>query len=420
MPANAARHYIAAGDRAGRRYGLHEAIAHYERARSLLDGLPGGRERDLLAMRAALRVGWRLFQREGSPDAALPPMENARELAARVDDKASLAEAVVRLGFLCMVRGDMRNASEHARTAAPLLEHVKDGALRVFARALEATTVLVCGDLQEACRLFGALGVFGLAKERGTPETDGPSKLAMAQGALALWLTGKPDDAIALARKGYQAAEALNDPWDRAALLGDLATMHAWRREPAKAEELAKRSLALAAPGAFGLWKNRADLVLRWAEAELAPEVSEARANELLSKPWESVAFGRSMPSVLYATMCTRLGRTDRALDVIAEALAWVERSGERWLEPELHRLRGEILQSTDAREAERSFVAAIEIAREQSSTSLELRATLSLHALVSGAKKKQARDEVARVLSLITGGQDTPDVVDARRVVDG
>jgi len=448
VPANAARHYFAAGERAARRYGLHEAIAHYERARALLDGLPGGRERDVLAMRTALRLGWRLFQRDGSPNAAIPMMEKAGALAARLDEKASLAETQVRLGFLFRVRGDMRKASEHARAAATLLEHVEDGVFRVFARASEAATVLLCGDLQEASRLFAALGIPGAATEAGVPEPwcdtsmvvttgsispgaveaggpprglgeSGVSLFAMAQGAFALWLTGKPDDAIALARKGYEAADAHDEPWDRAAFLAELATIHAWRREPAQAEAFAKRCLTLAKPGAFGLWANLAELVLRWTEAELAPDVSEARADELLSEPWDSIAFGSTMPSVLYVSLCVRLGRADRAIDVISETFARIERTGERWLEPELHRLRGEILRSTDAPEAGRCFVTAIAIAHDRSSPSLELRALLSLHALVSGAKKQQARNDLARVLSLITGGQDTPDVVDARRVVE-
>ena len=118
--------------------------------------------------------------------------------------------------------------------------------------------------------------------------------------------------------------------------------------------------------------------------------------------------------------MYARLGRTDKALEVVSEALGSIETSEERWLEWELHRLRGELLQSKDAAEAERSIASALEIARKQSSTSLELRAALSLHAITSGAKKKRAREDAARALSRITGGSDAPDVVEARKVVGG
>ena len=43
----------------------------------------------------------------------------------------------------------------------------------------------------------------------------------------------------------------------------------------------AKRSLALAAQGAFGMWNSRAELLCRWAEVELTPAISEERAIEL-------------------------------------------------------------------------------------------------------------------------------------------
>ena len=171
--------------------------------------------------------------------------------------------------------------------------------------------------------------------------------------------------------------------------------LHAWRREPARAQELATQSLALAEERTFGMWRHRAGLVLRWAEAELAPVTSEERADELLNKPWVSVALGRTQPSLVYAALCARLGRTDKALEVIAQTLASLAQGEERWLEPEFHRLRGTILMTSDAKEAERSVLTAIDVAKKQCSLSLELRATLSLHSLVSGAKKARARREL-------------------------
>ena len=279
--------------------------------------------------------------------------------------------------------------------------------------------MLLRGDLERACGLLDALGVFHGA-ETNAPEAAGPQLVATSHGAFALWLTGKPDDALALVRRGYEFAEALDDPWERAALLSDWATLHAWRREPEKAAELARRALALAEHGTFGLWVHRADLVLRWAEAHLNPAISEQQAEEMLNRPWAGVSFGQTLPSLLYASLCARLGRTQQALDLISENLAAIEQGEERWLEAELHRLRGEILAPTDPKEAERSFGTATEVARKQSSTLLELRATRSLHAIVSGAKKKRTRDDLARLLGSIAGGRDTPDVIDALRAIEG
>ncbi len=339
MPAKAARYHLAAGDRTGQHHGLHESVAHYERVRALAEGLPESRDRDVLGMRAALGLGWQLYHRNGTTDGVLPMLEKAKELAARLDDKASLASALIRLEVLSLVRGDLRAANDHARAAVPLHEHLPD-ALRAFANELEALTVLIRGDLQEACRRFEAIGIFRAAEGATAPEFAGARIAAMAWGGYALWLAGKPDQAVSLARRGYEAADALKDPWERAALLSDWATLHAWRREPAKAKELAQRSLELAEQEAFGLWRRRADLVLRWADAELGAPLSEERVGELVSKPWEGVWHGRTMASVLLAAMYARLGHTDKALEVVSEALGSMETSEERWLESELQRTR--------------------------------------------------------------------------------
>jgi hypothetical protein len=69
--------------------------------------------------------------------------------------------------------------------------------------------------------------------------------------------------------------------------------------------------------------------------------------------------------------------RTSEALEAISEAEALVERFEERRWCAELHRLRGVFLTAIGADEAqiEASFCAAIRIAKEQKSVSLEKRA---------------------------------------------
>jgi predicted ATPase len=72
--------------------------------------------------------------------------------------------------------------------------------------------------------------------------------------------------------------------------------------------------------------------------------------------------------------------RTSEALETIREAEALAERFEGRWWSAELHRLRGVFLTALGAEETqiEASFCAAIRIAREQKSVSLEKRAEVS------------------------------------------
>jgi predicted ATPase len=69
--------------------------------------------------------------------------------------------------------------------------------------------------------------------------------------------------------------------------------------------------------------------------------------------------------------------RTSEALEAIREAEALAERFEGRWWSAELHRLHGVFLAAigADATQIEASFCAAIRVAREQKSISLEKRA---------------------------------------------
>ncbi len=114
-------------------------------------------------------------------------------------------------------------------------------------------------------------------------------------------------------------------------------------------------------------------------------------------------------------------GQADAGLATVAEALAFVERSGERFCEAELYRHKGELTlqQSQDAEEAERCFRKAIEFAHHQQAKSRELRAATSLARLWQGqGKTKEARELLAPVYEWFTEGFDTADLKDAKALL--
>ena len=98
------------------------------------------------------------------------------------------------------------------------------------------------------------------------------------------------------------------------------------------------------------------------------------------------------------------------------DALDRVDRTGGRWFEAELHRVRGELLLVTPApRAAEASFRRALTVAREQSARMWELRAAISLARLWRDQNKRtEARDLLAPVYGWFTEGFDTPDLKEA------
>jgi hypothetical protein len=128
-----------------------------------------------------------------------------------------------------------------------------------------------------------------------------------------------------------------------------------------------------------------------------------------------------------------------------------VDRTGERFYEVELYRLKGQLtLQSKQVEdkskashgqvednfenanpqsltpnpqaeaEAEACFHKAIEIARRQSAKSLELRAVMSLSRLwQQQSKKAEARQMLAEIYAWFTEGFDTKDLQEAKALLE-
>ena len=116
-------------------------------------------------------------------------------------------------------------------------------------------------------------------------------------------------------------------------------------------------------------------------------------------------------------------GEPEEGLTVLTEALTLVDKTGERWYDPELYRLKNALLlqQSSDNQaEAETCFHHAIRIAQNQSAKSWELRAATSLARLwQQQGKRQEAHDLLAPIYGWFTEGFDTADLLDAKALLD-
>jgi predicted ATPase len=135
-------------------------------------------------------------------------------------------------------------------------------------------------------------------------------------------------------------------------------------------------------------------------------------------------------------------GQVEEGLATVAEALAFVERTEERFYEAEVWRIAGELLLRMGERETGRTgdeekiahspihpvthsspeecFHKAIEIAQKQQAKSLELRAVVSLARLW---QQQDKRTEAYKLLSEIyhwfTEGFDTKDLQEAKALLN-
>jgi predicted ATPase len=108
-------------------------------------------------------------------------------------------------------------------------------------------------------------------------------------------------------------------------------------------------------------------------------------------------------------------------LDRLAEAAALVEITQERWAEAEMHRLRGTLLLALNQLvAAEDCYHQALAVARRQTAKLWELRAATSLARLWRDqGKRSEARDLLAPIYGWFTEGFDTPDLEEAKALLE-
>jgi len=123
------------------------------------------------------------------------------------------------------------------------------------------------------------------------------------------------------------------------------------------------------------------------------------------------------------ASALGRMGRFDDGLRAIEESFLFIGRSGQRYYEAEMHRVKGELLlakNASNAAQAEKSFTTAVEIARRQRARSWELRATTSLARLLSSQPRRdEGRALLSEIYNWFTEGLETADLKDAKALLE-
>jgi predicted ATPase len=128
--------------------------------------------------------------------------------------------------------------------------------------------------------------------------------------------------------------------------------------------------------------------------------------------------INRLFDLALLAEAHTISGQIEQGLNALNEGFALATKTGEGFYEPELYRLKGEILlkKTGTAAEAAAYYQQAFDLARRQGAKSLELRAGTSLARLWRDqGKRAEAYDLLAPLHAWFTEGLDTADLISAK-----
>lgn len=247
----------------------------------------------------------------------------------------------------------------------------------------------------------------------------------LAYRSLGSWLLGYPRASLVDIESAVDAAREIGQAATLMFVLTHAALTHLVSGNYSAAKEEAEELAAVAGDKGAVFWKAIGTVAQGWVFA-LTGKASEAA--DLLTS---GLAAFRLTGSTLWmplhmsclAIAYQDLDRFEEAWQCIAEARTAIETTGERWYEAEVLRVAGELAMRSPERgtaKAEMFLDRALTVARHQQARSWELRVAMSKAQLWRAeGRRDAAHDLLAPVYGWFTEGFDTPDLRDAKTLLD-
>jgi predicted ATPase len=421
---------LRAGMRAIERSGAVEAASQLEKGLELMPGTPTGPKRDEQELRLQVALAAVLVGARGYPAPETSKiLTRARELCKRTGDRAHTLPVLFLQNALHITRAEFQAVRDLGEEMQRLGHEWGD------------TGAELMGGHQLGAGLH-ALGEFDLARVQFEqvlalydPEQHRPLTFLYAQNprvsglsylSCILFTLGYPEQALRRSEEAIAGASELAHFNTTAFALVWASVLAQLRGDPQAAKERSKALISLCNEQRLLYWLAAGHIVHGWALAASGkPEIGTAELRQGLAT-WQAMGAEYFLPKILALQVETRRETgypAESALDLLSEALGRAEKTGERWFDAELHRLRGECLLSLptpDQPAAERAFLCAIDVARAQRAKMWELRATLCLARLWRDqGKKEDALALLLPVYTWFTEGLDTPELCDAAAVLE-
>jgi predicted ATPase/DNA-binding SARP family transcriptional activator len=416
-----------AGDRAVRMSAHEEASAHFTRALALLETLPDTPERAQQELRLQIALGMALqaIRGYGAPEVGRV-YDRAYELCRQLGETPQLFPVLGLLTTYYTTRGDYRTAREIVGQLLNRAEQAEDPLLVAVAHWLHGLPLYLVGELAQAqAHQEHVIDFYDPQQHHALAFVYGldPGVLSLSVTSWTLWALGYPEQALKRNREAIALAQELSHPPSLAWAQSYAGALHIFCGDWQAAQEVGETLIRLSTEQGFVYWRTTGLMCRGWALAQQGQTeegIAQLREGLAAIRATGNEALGVFQRAIL-AEAHQRAGQAEEGLAVVAEALATKNHTGERFYEAEVHRLKGELLQMQgDEAEAEASFHRAIEVARQQQAKSWELRATVSLCRLwQSQGKREEARQMLAEVYDWFTEGFDTPDLKEAKALLE-
>jgi tetratricopeptide (TPR) repeat protein len=421
----AVKYWIQAGKRTAARSAVFEADAHLRRAYSLVGRLPKGRARAMLALDISVQHGGVLRVTHGPPSIKTGRMfARACKLCRKTHDDTLLVPSLSGLFAYHFVRAENARA---AATAEQLLAFAEAGGNRQHRMIGHRTVGMALahtGNLPAARRhLEQSLQLYDETSDGAVAFLYGTDHAQTAAGFLAktLWLLGLPD--AAAARESWAMAHALKVDHLFSLVQAKMfrITVRLFARDWEAAAVLAQETKQLATRHSLRFASTFSSFCLAASRCARCPDAAIVKEMRDTAEAWGRLNY-RPLFLALIAEAEAAIGDPDKGLRVLADARSVVDATDERWIEPELYRLLGqiELMRSRPSiDEAEASYRKAIAVAHRQAARSYELRSSISLaHLMKRRGRSPEARTVLAPIYASLTEGFDTHEVSEARHLL--
>jgi predicted ATPase/class 3 adenylate cyclase len=381
----AVKYWEKAGRRDLERSAYLEAIAHLRKGIEVVRTLPPSAERTQWELGLQVALGNALLAVKGY--AALEVEQTYAQAHALCQEIGLTAQAfpvLYGLWVFYFIRAELAKAREIGGEFLELARKQEETAPVLMAHRVIQFALLWMGEIslsqthfEQCTALYNAEQHRSLAFQYG----QDPGMATLSLAPWSLWLLGYPDQALQRSQEALLAAQRMSHPLSLAYAHVMAAGFHQLRREERLVREKAEAAIAICSQHGFPYWLAWGNILRGWALAQ------QGETNEGIAQIRQGMADYRATGSMLEWTgFCALLaeahfkaGQIKEGLNALDEGFTVMEKTGERFYQAELYRLKGELLLQSNnylsgagvPKEVQEYFDKALQIASRQSAKSL-------------------------------------------------
>jgi predicted ATPase/DNA-binding winged helix-turn-helix (wHTH) protein len=394
-----------------------ECRERIERALDRLD--PDESQNVTLRMRLHAALGLPLILTMGPVEKTKIVVTKALEVAESLDDMLTQLYALRTMWVLHFNTGEFRALQLTVERFSRVAKRTGDPVVDLVADRLMGNTLQIGGNPREAQNYL----------ERVVRYYVAPSELVQTRAMLArvLWLQGLVSQATDQARMSIETGQAGDNKFALCwALCLAVCPITLMTGDLVAAERAVAMLSDLAARHNWTLWRIVGRCLKGWLLVTRGDCATGSALLRMGLETCERTGWTICYPEFLGALAegLAGVGHITEAIAAVDRALTRVERGGDLWYLAELLRLKGELLlqeagdQSSSA--AEKCFIRALDVARQQGALFWELRSALGLARLrVRQGRRDDVRPILAPVYDKFTEGFDTADMLAARAMLE-